>query len=230
MHRRRAWPQCDHRTQHFVNRNASDPPDKDIMKLQSCYYPILQVGRAGLLVPALPAVMESLGPTEGWLLGRGLQGWDCRQRGHFAAYICFALGSLEGDSGIWIHVKGGGVWEAGVNQGLVSSQPQGKDRRGDQRCWALRWWPPPQASDLPLEGGAQVMMPCGPHPRTQTCRLRAGLRMMMPCGPHPRTQTLPLEGRAQNDDALWPLGRRHPDPGKWDTWTLQMSSARLCAI
>ena len=85
MHSRRAWPQCDHRTQHFVNRNASDPPDKDIMKLQSCYYPILQVRRAGLLVPALPAVMESLGPTEGWRLGRGLQGWDCRQRGHFAA-------------------------------------------------------------------------------------------------------------------------------------------------
>lgn len=135
MHSRRAWPQCDHRTQHFVNRNASDPPDKAIMSLQSCYYPILQVGRAGLLVPALPAAMASLGPTEGRLLGRGLQGWDCGQRGHFTVYICLALGSLEGDVGIWIHVKvtcprrGGGGWGAGVNQGpRVQSTPRGRDR------------------------------------------------------------------------------------------------------
>lgn len=34
-------------------------------------------------------------------------------------------------------------------------------------------------------------------------------------GPHPRTQTLPLEGGAQDDEALWPLGRRQRDPGKW---------------
>lgn len=27
-------------------------------------------------------------------------------------------------------------------------------------------------------------------------------------GPHPRTQTLPLRGETQNEDALWPLGRR----------------------
>lgn len=51
-------------------------------------------------------------------------------------------------------------------------------------------------------------------------------------GPHPRTQTLPLEGGTQNDDALWPLGRRQLDPGKWGRCpgTPQMSSARLCAI
>lgn len=72
-HSRRERPQCDQRTQHFVNRNASDPPDKAIILLQSCYYPILQVGRAGLLVPALPACHP----------------WD-RQRGGFWGGACRA--------------------------------------------------------------------------------------------------------------------------------------------
>lgn len=109
----------------WPRRNASDPPDKAIMKLQSCYYPSLQVGRAGLLVPALPAVMEFLGPTEGRLLGRGLQGWDCRQ----GAFHCIYL-SCSGFPGkrLWdtgpcesetCPVRGRG-WGAGSVRGRVS--------------------------------------------------------------------------------------------------------------
>lgn len=119
-------------TQHTVgrvwpHRNASDPPDEAIMKLQGCYYPSLQVGRAGLLVPALPAVIIP-GTDRGAASGEGLQGWDCRQ-GHFTAYICLALGSLERDSGIRVPVKvrlarARRGWGAEISQGQCPLTPE----------------------------------------------------------------------------------------------------------
>ena len=129
------WPQCGRRTQHFVNKNTSDPPDKAIMKLQSCYYPSLQVGRAGLLVPALPAVMESLGLTEGWLLGRGLQGWDCRRRGISLHILsCFGFpGKRLWDTGPCesgaCPVRGQG-WGAGSVRAECLANPQGQGQKG----------------------------------------------------------------------------------------------------